>query len=57
MGQLFKCGAETYVAGLTPFSFSPVMGHLGTDGRFFRYWKTSLPPGVLTFFTRLDLVL
>ena len=47
----------SYVAGLTPFSFRPVMGHLGTEGLFFRYWKTSFPPGVLTFFTRLDLVL
>ena len=25
------------VAGVTPFSFNPVIGHLGTDGRFFKY--------------------
>ena len=47
----------SYVAGLTPFSFRPVMGHLGTEGLFFRYWNTSFPPGVLTFLTLLDLVL
>ena len=65
------------VAGVTPFSLRPVMGHLGTEGRFFRYckrkrqcenlvkhrhkprrtWKTSLPPGVLTTFLLLLLVL
>ena len=32
-----------FVAGFTPFSFSPVMGHLGTLGLFLRYWNTSLP--------------
>merc|ERR1719346_789964 len=33
-----------FVAGLTPFNLSPVIGHFGTDGLFFKYWKTSLPP-------------
>ena len=28
------------VAGVTPFSLRPVMGHLGTEGRFFKYCKT-----------------
>merc|ERR1712004_563666 len=45
------------VAGVTPFSLRPVIGHLGTEGRFFRYWKTNLPPGVLTTFLLLLLVL
>ena len=27
------------VAGVTPFNFRPVIGHLGTEGRFFKYWK------------------
>ena len=27
------------VAGVTPFSLRPVIGHLGTEGRFFRYCK------------------
>merc|ERR1719435_599853 len=28
------------------------MGQVGTLGRFFRYWKTSLPPGVLVPYDR-----
>ncbi len=43
--------------GLIPLSLTPVMGHLGTEGRFFKYWKTSLPPGVRTVRRRFDLVL
>ena len=27
------------VAGVTPFSLRPVIGHLGTEGRFFKYCK------------------
>ena len=27
------------VAGMSHFSLRPVIGHLGTDGRFFKYWK------------------
>merc|ERR1719347_2151784 len=41
------------VAGFTPFNLRPVMGHLGTEGRFFKYWKTSFPPGVLTIFLKM----
>ena len=45
------------VPGLIPLSLRPVMGHLGTVGRFLRYWNTNFPPGVLTVFLLLDLVL
>ena len=43
--------------GLIPFKLTPVIGHFGTDGRFFKYWKTNLPPGVRTFFLLFELVL
>ena len=33
------------VAGVTPFSLRPVMGHLGTEGRFFRYWGEGVRGG------------
>merc|ERR1740122_590183 len=33
------------------------MGHLGTEGRFLRYWNTSFPPGVLVILRRFDRVL
>ena len=30
------------VAGVTPFSLRPVIGHLGTEGRFFKYCKNNV---------------
>ena len=50
-------GLSAGLVGLIPLSLIPVIGHLGTDGRFLRYWNTSFPPGVLVILRRFDRVL
>ena len=50
-------GLSQGLVGVMPLSLMPVIGHLGTDGRFLRYWNTSFPPGVLMILRRLDRVL